>query len=240
MGGGLLHAASASSTTGMKNDRLIDDMCVSLERIAKGVALLRGGLECDPSAVQGVPEIDRKLIRHDPAVDRSCRNPLHGDRLFTHRENRHRLMFAGLRIQQSLALDPLRVPVSEGLDTSLAGPVPGLCLHLQLTVPKDSIHEERIAVIIRLRANLAQARSLPCFDVGMPISVDRDVQELDLELRVYPDLGPVAFRRDVKTLASDFILAEEDLEVIGLRAGAPSLLGSASETRQDIMYLMKV
>ena len=172
-----------------------------------------------------------KLVRHNPAVDGSRRDSLHGDRLFTHRENRHRLMFAGLRIQQSLACDPLRVPVGKGLDTSLAAPVPGLCLHLQLPVPKDSVHEEGIAVIIRLRANLAQACSLPCFDVGMPIGVDRDVQELDLELRVYPDLGPLAFRRDIKALASDFILAEEDLEVIGLRAGAPRLLRKASKAQ---------
>src|SRR3990167_2594658 len=99
MGGGLLQAASTSSATGMRNDGLTDGMGSSLECIAKGVALHRGGLERDPSAVQGVPEIDRELIRHNPAVDGSRRNPLHGDRLFTHRKNRHRLMFTGLRIQ---------------------------------------------------------------------------------------------------------------------------------------------
>jgi len=233
MGGGLLQAASASSTAGMNKDGITDDIVSSLEHIPKNIALLRGGVERDPSAVQGVPEIDRELVRDDAAVCGSRRDSLHGDRLFAHHKNGRRLMFAGLRIQQSLARDPLRVPVGKGLEASLADPVSVLCLHLQLPVPKDSVHEKRFAVIIRLRANLAQARSLPYFDVGMPIGIDGDVQELDRELCVYPDLGPLAFRRDVKALASDFILAEEDLEVIGLGAGTPSLLGGASKACQE-------
>ena len=50
----------------------------------------------------------------------------------------------------------------------------------------------------------------------MSIGIDGDVQELDRELRVYPDTGPLAFRRDVEALASDLIFPEEDLEVIRL------------------------
>src|SRR6187549_65667 len=78
MGGGLLQATSVSSTTGMKNDGITDDMVSSLEHIPKGIALLRGGVERDPSAAQGVPEVDRELVRDDAAVCGSCRDSLHG------------------------------------------------------------------------------------------------------------------------------------------------------------------
>jgi hypothetical protein len=64
----------------------------------------------------------------------------------------------------------------------------------------------------------------------MPILIERDVKELDLKLRFYPDMGLLAFRRHFKVLASDFLLAEEDLEIIALLDVAPRRLGEAAET----------
>src|SRR5512134_1512160 len=143
------------------DDIMTDDLNALLQRIAEDVSLGRGGLESHPFPTQGVPEINRELVRDDSTVRCLRRNTPHSDRFLADHADVRRLHFAGLGIKQSSIRQPVVVPIGKRLEAPFAAPTPALSLHKYLPVPVETLYKKRVAVIIRLCANLPQTCSLP-------------------------------------------------------------------------------